>query len=73
MEAAKKELQSALKLIRGRRIEGADLEALVQVTVDETKAKAGGACITSATWEYLLRTEILTLAVRFSSSRLLLV
>lgn len=64
MEVAKKELQNALKSIRGRRVEKAELDALVQKTLDETKVKADGAPIQNATWEFLLRTEILSIAVR---------
>lgn len=64
MEVAKKELQIALKQIRARRVEKAELDALVQRTLDETKAKVDGAPIPNTTWEYLLRSEILSLAVR---------
>lgn len=64
MEVANKELQIALKQIRGRRVEKAELDALVQRTLDETKAKVDGASIPNTTWEYLLRSEILSLAVR---------
>lgn len=64
MEVAKKELQNALELIRGRRVEKAELDALVQEALDETKAKTDGASIPNTTWEFLLRTEILSLAVR---------
>ena len=64
MEVAKKELQIALKQIRARRVEKAELDALVQRTLDETKAKMDGAPIPNTTWEYLLRSEILSLAVR---------
>jgi len=65
MEVAKKELQTALKSIRGRRVEKAELDALVQTTLDETKAKLDEASVPNTTWEYLLRSEILSLAVRF--------
>ena len=64
MEVAKKELQIALKQIRARRVEKAELDTLVQRTLDETKAKVDGAPIPNTTWEYLLRSEILSLAVR---------
>jgi len=66
MEVAKEELQTALKSIRGRRVERAELDALVQTTLDETKTRVDGAPIPNATWEYLLRSEILSLAVRLS-------
>ena len=66
MEVAKKELQIALKSIRGRRVEKAELDALVQKTIDETKAKLDGASVPNSTWEYLLRSEILSIAVRVS-------
>ena len=68
MEVAKEELQIALKQIRGRRVEKAELDALVQQTLDETKAKVDGVAIPNTTWEYLLRSEILSLAVRLSLS-----
>lgn len=68
MEVAKKEVQAALKTIRGRRVEKAELDALVQRTLDETKTKVDGASVPNTTWEYLLRSEILTLAVRLPSS-----
>jgi hypothetical protein len=64
MEVAKKELRKALNTIRGRRVEKAELDALVQKALDETKAKANEAPIPNTTWEFLLRTEILSLAVR---------
>lgn len=63
MDLAKKELQNALTSIRGRRVEKAELDALVQKVLDETKVKADGAPIPNTTWEFLLRTEILSLAV----------
>ena len=63
MDLAKKELQNALTSIRGRRVEKAELDALVQEVLDETKVKADGAPIPNTTWEFLLRTEILSLAV----------
>jgi len=66
MEVAKEELQTALKSIRGRRVERAELDDLVQTTLDETKTRVDGAPIPNATWEYLLRSEILSLAVRLS-------
>jgi len=68
MEVAKKELQTALKPIRGGRAEKAQLDALVQKALDETKAKVDGASVPNTTWEYLLRSEILSLAVRLSLS-----
>jgi len=68
MEVAKKELQTALKPIRGRRVEKVQLDALVQKALDETKAKVDGASVPNTTWEYLLRSEILSLAVRLSLS-----
>jgi hypothetical protein len=64
MEVAKEELQTALRPIRGRRVEKAELDALVQKTLDETKAKLDGASVPNTTWEYLLRSEILSIAVR---------
>ena len=64
MEVAKKELQSALRPIRGRRVDKAELDALAQKTLDRTKAKVGGASVPNTTWEYLLKSEILSLAVR---------
>jgi hypothetical protein len=64
MEVANEELQNALKSIRGRRVERAELDTLVQETLDETKVRAEGAPIPNTTWEFLLRTEILSLAVR---------
>jgi hypothetical protein len=64
MEVAKEELQTALRSIRGRRVEKAELDALVQTTLDETKAKLDGASVPNTTWEYLLRSEILSIAVR---------
>ena len=64
MEVPKKELQTALDSIRGRRVEKAELDSLVQKALDETKVKADGAPIPNTTWEFLLRTEILSLAVR---------
>jgi len=66
MEVAKGELQRALRPIRGKRVEKVDLDALVQKTLGGTKAKANGASLPNTTWEYLLRSEILSLAVRFS-------
>ena len=68
MEVAKEEFQIALELIRGRRVEKAELDVLVQKTLDEVKVKANGAPIPNSTWEYLLRNEILSLAVRLSPS-----
>lgn len=64
MEVAKKELLNALDSIRGRRVEKAELDTIVQDAVDGTKAKVDGAPIPNTTWEFLLRTEILSLAVR---------
>ena len=66
MEVAKEELQTALKSIRGRRVEKAKLDVLVQKTLDETKTRLDGASVPNTTWEYLLRSEILSLAVRLS-------
>jgi hypothetical protein len=67
MEVAKEELLNALNSIRGRRVEKAELDAVVQKALDETKVKADGAPIQNTTWEFLLRTEILSLAVRLPS------
>ena len=64
MDVAKRELQTTLEPIRGRRVEKAELDALVQNTLDETKVRVGGAPVPNTTWEYLLRSEILSLAVR---------
>jgi len=64
MEIAKAELQRALRPIRGSRVEKPDLDALVQKTLGGTKAKTDGASLPNTTWEYLLRSEILSLAVR---------
>ena len=64
MEIAKAELQRALRPIRGSRVEKPDLDALVQKTLGGTKAKTDGASVPNTTWEYLLRSEILSLAVR---------
>ena len=64
MDVAKAELQRTLRPIRGGRVEKADLDALVQKTLGGTKAKTDGVSVPSTTWEYLLRSEILTLAVR---------
>lgn len=64
MEVAKEELQNALNSIRGRRVEKAELDALAQKALDETRVKADGASVPNTTWEFLLRTEILALAVR---------
>lgn len=64
MEVAKGELRSALRTIRGRRVEKAELDALVQKTLDETRVKVDGTSVPNTTWEYLLRSEILSLAVR---------
>ena len=66
MEVAKEELQTTLKSIRGRRVEKAKLDVLVQKTLDETKTRLDGASVPNTTWEYLLRSEILSLAVRLS-------
>lgn len=71
MEVAREELQNVLKSIRGRRVEKAELDALVQEALDETKAKVDGVPIPSTTWEYLLRTEVLALAVCLSLCPLL--
>ena len=68
MEVAKAELQRALRPIRGSRVEKPDLDALVQKTLGGTKAKTDGAPVPNTTWEYLLRSEILSLAVRLSLS-----
>ena len=68
MEVAKKELQVTLEPIRGGRVEKVELDALVQKTLDETKVKLDGAPVPNTTWEYLLRSEILSLAVRLSLS-----
>ena len=71
MEVAKAELQRTLRPIRGGRVEKADLDALVQKTLGGTKAKTDGASVPNTTWEYLLRTEILNLAVRLLLSSFL--
>ena len=68
MEVAKAELQRALRPIRGSRVEKTDLDALVQKTLGGTKAKTDGAPVPNTTWEYLLRSEILSLVVRLSLS-----
>jgi len=68
MEVAKAELQRALRPVRGSRVEKPDLDALVQKTLGGTKAKTDGASVPNTTWEYLLRSEILSLAVRLSLS-----
>jgi hypothetical protein len=70
MEVAKEELQNALKKIRGRRVDKAELDALVQKILDDAATKLEGAPVPSVTWEYLLRTEVLSLAVRLSSGPL---
>ena len=64
MEVAKKELQSALRPVRGRHVEKDELDALVEKTLDGTKPETGGVPVPNTTWEYLLRSDILSLAVR---------
>ena len=66
MEVAKRELQEALQPVRGKHVEKAGLDALVQKILDGTRATADGASVPNTTWEYLLRNEILSLAVRLS-------
>ena len=68
MEIAKKELQNALRPIRGKRVEKAELDALVEKILDGTRTKTDGTSVPNTTWEYLLRSEILSLAVRLSLS-----
>ena len=67
-EIAKKELQNALRPIRGKRVEKAELDALVEKILDGTRTKTDGTSVPNTTWEYLLRSEILSLAVRLSLS-----